>query len=299
MVPRYADLPGGRAVGLHGDDEQLGRLNLLTPERTLAAAGLVREGRVFSLNAPLDYPYPHPANLRRKPPVHTVVRHNRGRDDCVDSLWMHYGSQWDSFLHVVDPDHQCFYNGNTDESRGVEAWAARGIVGRGVLLDVARWRAAQGRPLDWRRRDIVTAADLRDCAEAQDVELGEGTILLIRFGWQTGWLALSPAERAAMAQEEFHCVGLDNSTDVVEFLWDAGVVAVAGDNMALEAYPLPAEMIHIDLLPRLGIPIGEFWWLDDLAEACAAARRHEFLLTSAPLHLKGGTGSTANAIAVM
>lgn len=299
MPVQYVDLPDGRAVGMHGDGEQLGRLNLLTPERVRDAVGLARDGRVFSLNAPLDYPYPHPANLRRKPPVHTVVRHNRGRDDCVDSLWMHYGSQWDSFLHVVDPDRGCFYNGNTDESRGVEAWAARGIVGRGVLLDVARWRASEGRPLDWQARDTVSVEDLQSCAASQGVELTEGTILLIRFGWQSGWMSLTPAERREMASRDFACLGLESTPDMVAYLWDNGVVAAAGDNMALEPYPMSPDMIHVDLLAKLGIPIGEFWLLDELAGVCEAAGRYEFLLTSAPLNLKGGTGSPANALAVM
>ena len=56
--------------------------------------------------------------------------------------------------------------------------------------------------------------------------------------------------------------------------------------------------MHPHLLGRLGIPIGELWWLDALADACAADGRYEFLVTSAPLNLPGGIGSPANALAL-
>lgn len=58
--PPYAELPDGRAVGLYGPGEQLGAVDLLTPERVAAAARPVRTGEVFSLNASLFYPSPHP-----------------------------------------------------------------------------------------------------------------------------------------------------------------------------------------------------------------------------------------------
>lgn len=299
--PPYAALPGGRAVGLYGPDEQLGALNLLTAERVAAAAGLVRTGEVFSLNASLFYSSPHPATAisRRRPPTHVVHRSERARDDLWDGLFTHYSTQWDGFLHVRDVQHDCFYNGNTDESKGIEAWAERGIAGRGVLLDVGRWLAAQGRGLDWRSDDEITVADLRDCAADQDVALNTGTILLLRTGWETGFRAASYAERAALATPDFRCPGIEPSPSMLEYLWDSGVVAVAADNFTLEPFPFRRPWLHSALLNRLGIPIGEFWHLDDLATACAAAARYEFLLTSAPLNGPGTAGSPANALAIL
>ena len=296
--PPHRDLIGGRAVGVFGADEQLGCLNALTPERVRAAAALIRTGETFGLNAPLDYPSPHP-HPQRAAPTQIVIRYPERRDDYLERLWPQASSQWDGLLHFLDPDHACFYNGNTDESRGIEAWAERGIVGRGVLLDVGRHREAQGRPLDWRRRDLVTIDDLIGCATAQDVEIGEGTILIIRFGWETAWLAATAEERLAVTRPQFTTPGLEASPAMAAHLWDWGLAAIAADNYSLEAYPFQNYVLHIDLLPRLGLPIGELWHLDDLAAACAAQNRYEFFFTSAPLNIKGGIGSTANALAIL
>ncbi|MFJ9390832.1 cyclase family protein [Nocardioides sp. NPDC101246] len=299
--PLYADLPGGRAVGLYGPDEQLGALNLLTPGRVAAAAALVRTGEIFSLNASLYYPSPHPASSvsRRRPPTHVVHRSERARDDLWEGLFTQYSSQWDGFLHVRDVEHGCFYNGNTDESRGIEAWAERGIAGRGVLLDVARWLTDQGRELDWRTDGEITVADLEDCARAQGVAIDEGTILLIRTGWETGFTEASYETRAALATTDFRCPGIEPSPAMLAYLWDSGVAAVAADNFTLEPFPFREPWMHADLLNRLGIPIGEFWHLDDLADACKDAGRFDFLFTSAPLNGPGTAGSPANALAIL
>lgn len=285
---------------MYGDQDQLGCLNLLTAERTLDAMKLAKSGEVFSLNAPLDYPSPHPASKRRKPPMHVVTRYPQGRDDHFDGFFPQSGSQWDGFLHVYDEENECFYNGNTNESLGIEAWGRRGIVGRGVLLDAERWLRAEGRPLDWQRRDEISVADLKRCAESQQTTIEPGTILIIRTGWETGWNAATFKERVAIAQREFQCPGLEPSPAMVELLWDWGVAAIGSDNYALEAFPLDAEyFMHVALLVRAGVPIGEFWHLDDLAEVCAREERYEFFFTSAPFNAKGGIGSTANALAIM
>jgi len=296
--PLYRSLPEGRAVGLYGPEEQLGCLNALTPERTQAAARLIRTGETFGLNAPLDYPSPHP-HPRRTAPTQIVIRYPERRDDYLEGLWPQASSQWDGLLHFRDPETGCFYNGNTDESRGIEAWADRGIVGRGVLLDIASFRQTQGRPIDWRKRDVVTVEDLIGCAHAQHVAITEGTILIVRFGWETAWLDATIQERLAVTRPEFSSPGLEASEAMAEHLWDWGLAAIAADNYALEAVPFDGYVLHVDLLPRLGMPIGEFWHVDELAAACARDGRYEFFFTSAPLHVRGGIGSTANALAIL
>jgi hypothetical protein len=299
--PRYRDLPDGDAAGLYGPDDQLGCLNLLTPERVAAASALVRTGQVFSVNASLLYPNPpFAADLSaRRPPQHVVLRRPATRDEYLNDFYPQSGSQWDGFLHVMDPARRCFYNGNTNEAIGMEVWAERGIAGRGVLLDVARWRAEQGRPIRWRSSDSVSVADLEACAEAQGVAVTEGTILLVRVGWQEGYDAASWEERVDVSRSKSICPGLESSPAMAERLWDWGLAAIASDNFALEAFPWGDYFMHIDLLAKLGLPIGEFWLLDALAAACHEERRYEFLVTSAPLNIPGGVGSTANALAIM
>lgn len=303
--PRYADLPDGNARGVFGAGDQIGCLNLLTPERTAAAARLIRTGQVFSLNAPiLDWPDPNPPTSPRGVPQHEVFELVPGvvLDDVLDRLYLQASSQWDGFLHVRDPSTGAFYNGQTDTTVGVEAWAGRGIAGRGVLLDVAGWAQAAGEQWDWQVRRPVTATDLQMCAKAQGVELTEGTILLVRLGWETGYRALDRDGRVAYASSAQHAPGLEASAAMAARLWDWGIAAVAGDTIALEAKPYQDPMdkiLHTLLLPRLGLPMGELWLLDALAEACAAQHRYEFFLTSAPLNVRGAVGTPANALAVL
>jgi hypothetical protein len=226
-------------------------------------------------------------------------------DDYLDGFYLQGGTQWDGFLHVRDPTSGAFYNGRRDLSVGIEAWARRGIAGRGVLLDLARWAIDEGEPIDWRSERAIRAEDLAACAAAQGVDVTEGTVLLLRFGWQEGYAKLSPEERmeAALAPRPSRFPpgpGLMASSEVAELLWEWGVAALACDNQGVEVFPMDVnDNLHTLLLPRLGIPLGEFFLLDELAACCVREGRSEFFFTSSPLNLAGGVGSPANALAIM
>jgi kynurenine formamidase len=88
---------------------------------------------------------------------------------------------------------------------------------------------------------------------------------------------------------------------MAEWLWDRQVAAVAADNAALEALPMIREdgLLHRRLLALLGMPIGEYWDLDELARLCSAAGRHDGLLVSHPLNIPGGVGSPCNAVMIL
>ena len=88
---------------------------------------------------------------------------------------------------------------------------------------------------------------------------------------------------------------------MAEYLWDLHIAAIAADNPALEAWPPdPATggFMHWKLIPHFGMPIGELWWLADLADDCAADGVYDSFLTSAPLNVPGGVGSPPNALAI-
>jgi kynurenine formamidase len=304
--PAYAELRDGRASAVFGEDDRFGCLNLLTPERVAAAARLVVTGEVFSLNASVrDWPDPNPPQSPRSVPTYEIFELVPGvvYDDVLNRFYPQASSQWDGFLHVRDAATGEFYGGQTEPVVGVEMWARRGIAGRGALLDVERWwRETRETPLDWQMRTPITTADLIACADHQGVTVSEGTILLLRFGWQSGYSALDVDDRAAYAKSPQAAPGLDASPQVAGLLWDWGVAAVAADTIALEAKPYDrpvGEILHTLLLSRLGMPMGELWLLDELAAACAAARRYEFFLTSAPMNVRGGVGSPANVLAIM
>jgi kynurenine formamidase len=313
-LPSYRDLPvtpyapAGSAWGVWGADDQLGTLNLLTPERVVEAARLVRKGAVFPLNLSIDQPDP-PLYGRGKVRQTVVGEGGNGRDDYLDNFWPQASSQWDSLRHVRHPDDG-WYNGVPDNQvvagdgkLGIENMARRGIAGRGVLLDIDRYLRATGRPFDQMSPALITVADLEACREAQGVEIGEGDVLLIHTGWLRWYRdETTPKTRQALAdRSRLRAPGLGPALEMAEYLWDLHIAAIAADNPALEAWP-PDEatggFMHWKLIPHFGMPIGELWWLADLTDDCAADGMYEFLFTSAPLNVPGGVGSPPNAMAI-
>ena len=314
-LPSYDQLPVKKgappqsAWGLWGDDDELGCLNLLTPERVAAAAGLVRKGAVFPLNLRIDQP--DPPLYGRGRVRHTILGEGGdGRDDYLDNFWPQASSQWDSLRHVRHPQYG-FYNGVRDDEivagdggkLGIEKMARTGIAGRGVLLDVARRFTAQGRRLDYFAPELITADDLQSCASAQGVEVRTGDLLLVRTGWLEWYLnEATPEVREEISdRSRLKAPGLGPAEEMAGWLWDHHVAAVAADNPALEPWPPRPEtgaFMHWRLIPLLGMPIGELWELDALAADCAEDSTYEFLLTSAPLNVPGGVGSPPNAMAI-
>jgi len=309
-IPTYRELLArsdapGTAWGLFGPDDELGTLNLLTPERAKESAALVRTGEVFSLN--WDVALPDPSPFRHPPVRHQTGVGGFGRDDWLDRFYLQGSSQWDGLRHIAHP-RLGFYNGVSaqrvddpeSDALGIHVFARRGIVGRGVLLDVAAHAATSGRPFRADEQFRISADLLDAVAAAQGVTIESGDVLLIRTGW-TGWYeTLSQSERAAIGRATPQ-PGLEPVERTAEWLWDHHVAAVAADNFAVECMPIDfceGHFLHFWLIPCLGMPIGELWWLDDLAAACARDRRWTFQLVSAPLHVRGGVGSPPNALAI-
>jgi kynurenine formamidase len=174
------------------------------------------------------------------------------------------------------------------------------MAGRFALADIAAWRAATGRPIDIAGAEAVPVDDVAATLAWQGTSLQLGDFLLLRFGWVRWYETLTQAEREALPAGAFASVGLAPGQACVEWLWDSGVVAVAADNPAVEAYPFDVRdaSLHADLLALLGVALGELWHLDGLAEDCAGDGRYTGLLVSAPLNVRGGIGSPANAAAL-
>ncbi|MDQ1395490.1 MAG: hypothetical protein QOG64_749 [Acidimicrobiaceae bacterium] len=318
-LPSYEHLPvdpskpKGSSWGVWGDDDVFGCLNLLTPERVVAAAAGIRKGAVFALN--LEAELPDPPLFGRARFEHIVTDSRSGHDDLLSNWNTQSSSQWDSFRHVRHGAHG-HYGGVADEAHGIHHWARRGLAGRGVLVDVARWRESVGRPLECGAADPIDAADLVSTLEAQHTTMEPGDVLLVRTGWTAWYRALRPSARAEMANGHANC-GLRPGEEMLRTLWDWHVAAVASDNPSLEVWPpgalldpeqvqelrndperSPEVFMHFALLPLLGIPIGELWNLDPLADDCAADGVYTFLLTSAPLNVEAGVASPPNALAI-
>ena len=308
-LPVRAGAPAGAAWGVFGDDDEVGTINLLTPERVIAAADSIRSGKVFALNLPINIPDP-PLFTRGKH-THTVKIFPNAEfvlDDFLDNFYPQASSQWDALAHVKHPVHGA-YNGIPDNQMtgrggtrlGIDNLARRGIAGRGVLADVARYYDRIGKSIDFTQAKSIPLEDVQAALEEEGVDLQPGDILLIRIGWTKFYLSASEEIKAELAKETV-VPGIEGSERTARWLWDNHLAAVASDSPALEALPKPAgeemEFLHFHMLAFFGMPIGEMWNLEGLAEDCATDGNYDFFLTSAPLNIPGGVGSPPNALAI-
>lgn len=151
-----------------------------------------------------------------------------------------------------------------------------------------------------------------------------GDILIIRTGWVKRYLNLDAANKQRLADfkdlSDHTYAGLEQSAEMVDFLHDCYFAAGVGDNPMLEVWP-PKKfssadyMLHAFMLPLWGMPIGELWDLEGLAEKCKKENQYSFLLTSAPDNVPsiypyrrsyenftnantGSVGSRPNALAI-
>lgn len=321
-LPSYAELPTEpgmpprSAWGLFGEDDELGTINLLTPERVRDALALPKKGAVFSLN--WDVEKPDPPILGRKPLEHHIIELKPGSDDYYDNFYPQASSQWDALCHMPHPRYG-YYNGRSQEEitgkagsrNGIDHWARRGIVGRFVLADVERYRRHAGRPIHQEEADPITVQDLDATLEFQGTPLGTGDVLLVRMGW-VGWYDqqnASTRRQLAQAGQDLHTPGLAGTEDMAEWLWNKHIAAIACDVPALEVLPSGPwnspdpestydNYLHFRIIPLLGLAVGEMFVLDELADDCAEDSEYRGLFTAAPINKLGGAGSPANAVAV-
>jgi kynurenine formamidase len=305
-LPSYDQLPLVPGLGLPHAwnllDHDRGSLDLIDDDRRLAAVSQVRRGESIGLNLALDEldpPLFGRARLR-----HTVIDVGRNtHEDVLDGYNPQAGSQWDGLRHVRA--RELGYFGGLTELRdpgplGIHHWAATGIVGRGVLLDLGRWAASAGRPLDPFAGTEVTAADLDACAATQGVALEDGDVVCLRFGWTTAYRTLDPAARTdPTLGATFTGLRADDAT--ARWVWDHRIAAVAADNPALECAPGDPAVgsLHRRLIPLLGTAVAELLDLDRLAQRCSELGRWTFLFVAVPLPLTGGVSSPSNALALL
>ena len=299
-----------------GPDDQRGTLNHVTAESVVAAARLVRAGRVISMALPFDEAGPQNGGFNRFNPIHLMTRSGadvmagtavrdfyggndryfRGTDDLV-IMPLQSGTQWDSLAHVVFENH--IYNGYSADQvtsrgalRNAVTNASGGMVGRGVLLDIP---AARG--VRWLEPGTaIGAEDLQQAAGTAGVTVGRGDFVFVRTGAMTrardagGWGDYAGGPAAGL--------GLD-SVD-----WIAGheVAAVATDTWGMEVLPNETpdvfQPLHIIFIVHMGLWIGEIYDLDPLAADCASDGVYEFFFCGPPLPFSRAVGSPVNPVAV-
>lgn len=348
MAGRWVNRPEGSNWGDFGPDDQLGRLNLLTPERVVDAVKEVKTGQRFCLSLPLDLPGGRVLNPRRFPPrLFATERNNLANYNfameqenpeltdviCDDAalICLQYSSQWDSLTHVgsmFDANGDgvpevVYYNGWSGQEHklagdpndkadplmrfegvrakalGIENMAGACVQGRGVMIDLHRHLG-----------DARTVVDFKTLSKIMDedgVVVEEGDMVCLHTGFSHKII-----EMQGNPDPEFMhngCPALDGGDpELQEWVRDSGLSVLIADNYAVEQAPgkdrrngpkkvmLP---LHELCLFKLGVHLGEIWYLTELANWLHENGRSRFLLTAPPLNLPGAVGSPANAIATV
>ncbi|MEV6209279.1 cyclase family protein [Kitasatospora sp. NPDC051914] len=288
-----------RSVG--GGGAGRGALELITPERVVAAAREVRSGRRVSLASPVETvrgpDNPEPAGHRMTGAVAGSV--GGGLDFARDHFDMNVHGDADSHLdalcHVVW--RGTLFGGTSTDGLTADgaaklsvALAGDGIVGRGVLLDIPRLHG-----VPWLEPgEQVGAAELAAAEAAQGVRVGAGDLLFVRVGHRRRRDELGPW-RAAEARAGLH-------PTAVEFLADRQV-AVLGSDGNNDAAPSTTEgvafPVHVLAVHAMGLHLLDYLQFEDLAPLCEQERRWSFLCVIAPLRLPAATGSPVNPVAVL
>jgi len=293
----YVALAGSvHATDLHTDAQ--GALAQLSPEAVVAAAGLIKSGKVYSLAIPTGPDTPAwPGRTYQMLTDRILINDDatygqnklQGFDDYA-CLWLGIGTQIDGFAHIaVDGRH---YRGLPSSEvirpRGARHYGmeqVRPIVGRGVLLDMTLLH--DGEPLP--AGAAINRVNIKAIAARQAVTLQAGDIVLLH----TGWLAMAEKDPATFMQSE-PGLGLDGA----RYLADLGVAAVGADNHSLEAYPAenPDEFlpVHGYLLAEAGVHILENIVTSELADD----RAYTFFFVLASPRLVGAVQMPVHPVAI-
>ena len=179
--------------------------------------------------------------------------------------------------------------------------AEQGIVGRGILLDFHSWRLAQDPPIPYEpfKTGSIPLKYLKAVAETQGTEVKFGDILIIRSGYMAAQNAKSESELSALKDVMPPVFsGVEQSEEMLRWIWE-NFSAVAGDQPSFECWPTQKEYsLHEVLLAGWGMPIGELFDLEKLAEHCRREKRWSFFVTSEVCNVPGGVASPPNILAI-
>ncbi|TXT13167.1 hypothetical protein VHUM_01568 [Vanrija humicola] len=311
-LPLQRPGPPYNAWGLWGADDELGRLNLITPDVVKAARDEIKEGIVINLNPPAARA--HDASPLSLASLTPSIPKGYANDDHL-SFNTQCSTQWDGFRHYPYQDYPdkgqtVHYGGMTsaegsskDVKRlGVDNYTRKPISSRAHLLDIDRHiRVNSLPPLElFDNTTPIPVSLLQACADAQGIEFRTGDILLVHTGWTKAWYALDEAGREAMPLRSHRaCTGVAQGEDMLRWHWERGIAAVASDVSAYEAWPPKRPALHEVFLSGWGLPIGETFDLRELAAECERLQRWTFFFASVALYVPGGIASPANAQAFL
>jgi kynurenine formamidase len=291
--------------GEWGPDDARGTLNYITPDKVATAARLVKTGRSVSLEIPINTvagpDNPNPAIYYMNTTHDVDVGAGEGLHFATDFLGMQFHG--DCHTHIDALCHIAYrgelYNGRPAAlvtARGslaldITAYGS-GIVGRGVLIDIPRLRGVK-----WLEPgEMVGAAEIEAAEAAEGVRLGEGDVLVFRTGHHRRRLELGAWDPGYTGGGR---AGLDPFSMTLLHERKVAVFLPDGDG---ETVPANVEGINYPIHPlqvtAMGMCVADSLNLEDLARACEAEGRWDFLVTLAPLQIPRATGSPFNPIAI-
>jgi kynurenine formamidase len=308
-----ADYP--KNWGRWGPDDEVGGLNFLDAQSVIQAAGLIKKGKVFTLQVPMGDPKGDPIWPGRSKPVrvNTVDKGSvlsgkqpaapGGIEGCDDIIFcaLQGSTQYDALGHAWFGDE--IYNGFDARTTiggmtkaSILPVAERGVVGRGVLVDIARHRGKQS----LERGETFTHEDIMAAAKSQGLELRKHDILCLHTGW-IGLFFRDP-EKFYGGKDGWMEPGLTLSRELIDWFHDMEIPNLVTDTVANEVTVDPVTGIvlplHVALMSRLGVLFTEITALEALAEDCAEDGVYEFFYSAAPLKVVQAAGSPVNPIAI-
>jgi kynurenine formamidase len=285
-----------------GRDDQIGAANRITPERTIAAASLVKTGASHPLGIVITpgmpaYP-PRYTQLQVVQPEHqyrTDASHKYGwkisaNDDLVQ-MWLGTGPQIDGLGHLGEDGE--FYNCH----QGKDFAAITGLtkldvsqippmVARGVLIDVAKHLGVS----HLSAAQPISTQDLQNAMAEQNLTVREGDVILLHTGYTDAYLEADPQLWGSTIP------GITN--DAARFLASLKPLAVGADTWGLGAVPpAPGDKVfydHVILLKQNGIYILETMNTGRLA----AEAVNEFMFVLGQARLKGAVQMVINPVAM-
>jgi kynurenine formamidase len=314
-VPLIHDVLAGSPSnwGKWGEDDEVGALNYLGVDQVLCGIGLVRQGKVFTLQAQMGHPHGDLMAPTRRPgqrfmyldqgswagdKAPNIPGGPRYADDYI-MTFLQASTQYDALGHFWYDDR--IYNGYDAATTigglskaSVLPIAERGVVGRGVLIDMARYRGKQY--LD--RDEGFSHEDLLAAAESQGATIEHRDILLVRTGWFEFFYTVPTSEFYG----DFREPGLVYSPELIRWFQEMEIPNLVTDTVGNELSSDPATgaegLLHCALMRNLGVAFTEICDLGKLATDCADDGQWEFLYVAAPLKVVNGTGSPVNPVVV-
>jgi hypothetical protein len=155
-----------------------------------------------------------------------------------------------------------------------------------VLLDYAAWAAKHNIKVDVFTKYGIPVSHLKQLVEEENIVFHSGDILFIRSGFVETYDNLSTIEEANLPQrKDATFIGVESTVEMARWFWENEFAAVAGDMPGFEASPIWDSdlQLHQWLLAGWGMPLGEMFYLEDLAHECKRLGRNTFFVTSVPL----------------